>query len=363
MHASVKLMLRSPQMRAKIGQALASKGRGGDTMIAHINPQEAAMLKARGGSGTINPKTGLPEFMLSGPGTAGNSAIGSGGQVSGIGGGNRGGGNGGGGVQGNAPVSEQQAQTRANYARAQADYSNTGNTGLQNAGNALARALGVGEIDPRSQGMGHFAPGLSGVPGQNQADWGGDYGGAIAGLLGGAVGFPLGLAYKAGKWTGAIPRGFGVANLGPDVFGGGPSSSGGGFLGGGGWGGGSPGSVVGAGSNGPGGNGQYASGGPAMGASPAGTAAPTMQGYLQALQSGSVAPGATFQSWAAAQERPATTPAPVPTAPASSGLVPLMSQAPMTADAFGGRFGAIPTWATNPYQLGIAPTNFAVPRV
>jgi hypothetical protein len=43
-------------------QNLASKGRYGDTMLAHINPQEAALLKARGGSGTINPQTGLPEF-------------------------------------------------------------------------------------------------------------------------------------------------------------------------------------------------------------------------------------------------------------------------------------------------------------
>jgi hypothetical protein len=41
---------------------LASKGRYGDTMLAHINPEEAALLKARGGAGTINPQTGLPEF-------------------------------------------------------------------------------------------------------------------------------------------------------------------------------------------------------------------------------------------------------------------------------------------------------------
>jgi len=47
-------------------KALASElpkhGRNGDTMVAHINPQEAQMLKAMGGSGTINPTTGLPEF-------------------------------------------------------------------------------------------------------------------------------------------------------------------------------------------------------------------------------------------------------------------------------------------------------------
>jgi hypothetical protein len=41
---------------------LASKGRYGDTMLAHVNPEEAALLKSRGGAGTINPKTGLPEF-------------------------------------------------------------------------------------------------------------------------------------------------------------------------------------------------------------------------------------------------------------------------------------------------------------
>jgi len=42
---------------------LASLGRYGDTMLAHINPQEAAMLKSMGGAGTINPQTGLPEFF------------------------------------------------------------------------------------------------------------------------------------------------------------------------------------------------------------------------------------------------------------------------------------------------------------
>jgi len=44
--------------------SLAAQGRFGDTMLAHITPTEAAMLKAMGGSGTINPMTGLPEFFL-----------------------------------------------------------------------------------------------------------------------------------------------------------------------------------------------------------------------------------------------------------------------------------------------------------
>jgi hypothetical protein len=45
-------------------QELAQYGRNGDTMLAHITPQEAGLLKAMGGSGTINPKTGLPEFFF-----------------------------------------------------------------------------------------------------------------------------------------------------------------------------------------------------------------------------------------------------------------------------------------------------------
>jgi hypothetical protein len=46
---------------------LASKGRYGDTMLAHINPQEAGLLKSMGGAGTINPQTGLREFYYRAP--------------------------------------------------------------------------------------------------------------------------------------------------------------------------------------------------------------------------------------------------------------------------------------------------------
>lgn len=57
----------NPQQFAKGGLvAMAKKvsaaGRHGDTMLAHITPREAAMLKAMGGAGTINPATGLVEF-------------------------------------------------------------------------------------------------------------------------------------------------------------------------------------------------------------------------------------------------------------------------------------------------------------
>jgi hypothetical protein len=45
---------------------LQGLGRNGDTVLAHISPAEARMLKAKGGAGTVNPKTGLLEFYVAG---------------------------------------------------------------------------------------------------------------------------------------------------------------------------------------------------------------------------------------------------------------------------------------------------------
>jgi hypothetical protein len=56
-------LLGLPQM-TPIAREMAAMGRNGDTMLAHITPQEAMMLKRMGGSGTINPYTGLPEFFI-----------------------------------------------------------------------------------------------------------------------------------------------------------------------------------------------------------------------------------------------------------------------------------------------------------
>ena len=47
---------------ASIAQLLRSKGRGKDSVLAHITPKEAALLKKRGGRGSTNPDTGLPEY-------------------------------------------------------------------------------------------------------------------------------------------------------------------------------------------------------------------------------------------------------------------------------------------------------------
>ena len=45
-----------------VAQRMQRLGRDGDTILAHINPQEARNLMAMGGRGSINPATGLPEF-------------------------------------------------------------------------------------------------------------------------------------------------------------------------------------------------------------------------------------------------------------------------------------------------------------
>jgi hypothetical protein len=48
---------------AQLAEMIRRMGRGGDKILAHITPEEAAMLKEQGGSGEINPMTGLPEFQ------------------------------------------------------------------------------------------------------------------------------------------------------------------------------------------------------------------------------------------------------------------------------------------------------------
>jgi len=47
----------------ELAEMIRKMGRGKDKILAHITPEEAAMLKRMGGSGKINPLTGLPEFQ------------------------------------------------------------------------------------------------------------------------------------------------------------------------------------------------------------------------------------------------------------------------------------------------------------
>lgn len=47
----------------ELAEMLRQMGRGRDTVLAHITPEEAQMLLEQGGAGTMNPMTGLPEFQ------------------------------------------------------------------------------------------------------------------------------------------------------------------------------------------------------------------------------------------------------------------------------------------------------------
>jgi hypothetical protein len=47
-----------------IAAEMSRMGRNGDTTMAHVTPSEARLLRMRGGSGTINPMTGRPEYFL-----------------------------------------------------------------------------------------------------------------------------------------------------------------------------------------------------------------------------------------------------------------------------------------------------------
>ena len=57
-----------------LAKDLGKLGREGDTELAHVNPFEQKLLKAVGGSGTINPITSLREFKGGGGGQSQNSS-------------------------------------------------------------------------------------------------------------------------------------------------------------------------------------------------------------------------------------------------------------------------------------------------
>ena len=47
----------------KLYQEISGKGIQGDTELAHINAEEAQLLKLHGGAGTINEETGLKQYF------------------------------------------------------------------------------------------------------------------------------------------------------------------------------------------------------------------------------------------------------------------------------------------------------------
>lgn len=64
--APTQMGMQQPQMAQgglhSMAKKLQAEGRGNDTVLAHITPMEADVLRRRGGSGSINPTTGLREY-------------------------------------------------------------------------------------------------------------------------------------------------------------------------------------------------------------------------------------------------------------------------------------------------------------
>ena len=61
--------------------SMRRQGRRGDSMLSHVNPREAAVLRQMGGSGGMNPNTGLREFAPASKDKSGGSIGGTGGGV------------------------------------------------------------------------------------------------------------------------------------------------------------------------------------------------------------------------------------------------------------------------------------------
>jgi hypothetical protein len=186
---------------AQAAQQLQRAGRGGDTMLAHINPEEAAMLRRAGGSGSINPHTGLPEFwsvksliksvlpialtfLAPGIGTAIGSALGASAAWAP--------------VLGSALMGgASSALTGGNVLQGAMLGGLTGGLGGM-AGSAAnnAMGLGLGASGQAALGSGLLGGALSAARGQNVMQ--GATQGALGGMLGNAIGGMGGAATQAG---------------------------------------------------------------------------------------------------------------------------------------------------------------------
>lgn len=207
----------------------------GDTILAQINPREAAMLRAAGGADRVDSR-GIRHFYPGAGGAGGMGLGGAGGEAgsdpSGRGSGNGGGGNGGGygpvmgGASGAYNSASQLAArdpiTSASLANQRTYGSDSGPLGY------LGRAfLGLGYMDPTDMNRAALT---SGVAPPTSPDTGFDAPGMALGIGGALAGLPLGAGYLAGKTLFGAPKDFGMVDIGNwgnmGSWGGGPSNVG-----------------------------------------------------------------------------------------------------------------------------------------
>jgi len=182
----------------RLSQILAGYGRRGDTMLAHINPQEAQLLKRRGGSGTINPATGLTEFFTSSKGDREHGGAFGGGAA---GGSERGGGSGsvdkGGVVGGSVRGGRAYGGALGGGVRGRSSGMGSDPMGGKSAGvgKSLAGVIGGGPVSENAA-MGMTATGSPGL----SVGWG-DVLGGLGSIIGGVIGGPLGGVALGGAGT------------------------------------------------------------------------------------------------------------------------------------------------------------------
>ena len=168
-------------------QILAQLGRRGDTMVAHISPEEAAILKLLGGHGGTNPYTGLPEFWDDG----GNDPGGVGGDTgsTGYGGDGTGGGFGAGEEAMGQAAASAEAEAQANRDAEAANAIGGSFNFYENPGPAPATGFYEGIMDDLTS-----LRTISHVPGFLFDQ----YGPVLGGIVGGPVG-AAGVAAAQGK--------------------------------------------------------------------------------------------------------------------------------------------------------------------
>ena len=133
----------------KDAEKVRAAGIGSDTVLAHINPEEARLLKSMGGSGRINPRTGIPMFGDGEGGAGGRGEGGSGSANDGGGTGGRGGGDNSGGGQGSGSGAAGGGQGGGPGGGQGSDSGGTGDLG---GGGGGVSDVGGGKSDKGEQG-------------------------------------------------------------------------------------------------------------------------------------------------------------------------------------------------------------------
>lgn len=212
---------------------LSSKGRNGDTILAHIGPAEANLLTKLGGSNTVNPKTGLREFWEDGGGAGNSAGSNSGNQGGQSGNGGNGSGNSGG--NGRGPISG--GDTRADPGNVGGGYGPAGSavggysgegrgwSGSQTTGGNLApgdtragqSAFSSAQDAYHNSILAHVfgaVPDLANSATYAQGDWHTGFNpiGTAAGLVAGAFA-PPGVGSLVGYGAGELARAMGVGDV------------------------------------------------------------------------------------------------------------------------------------------------------